>query len=919
MGLSVSSVAAMLASSLVLRMALGPEDPVGIDDDAGELELREVSIDGARWQQLRELAEAEAPIVRPPGPWAVDRRVAIERASDGLRIRVTWTLAAIESGWLNDALIGPITGLRVESLRWRGRELAVAHTDAGEAVALEMAANSRGELELVAFIPVAQLQSGLDGSLELALMPAVRGELRVTGNEAPAGRVPELTIYSSDGGSERASEARRLIDDRFWAGEQRLRLDWVEPKSIDASSQGPLAVAQTAVGLTFGDGELRGRARVSWLLRRGQLDRVSIEAAGLGRDLELAGPNIHAWSINGDRIDIELKEPADGRIDIDLRWTQGLASGAEARLAAPLIKPQQAYRSETFLQIARDGELEIVPKLAGVAALASTELPEWAGGFIQGSPTASYRIDRDDPSSSFELLRFVPLSGPPVMVDVAAYEIATTDEGRSLVHARYDVRNERASHLRVQLPDGSRLLGVRVNGEATTPARDAHTGAHETWRVPLVRSLESVKGSLSFPVELVFIHEDDEWAKRETRALSLPALDAPVAVSRVRVYLPPNYQNRVALGDFNRVDSFSEGEGITYGLGVGAGSAEVSQADELYREALSRWMSNDFEQAQSSLDQLRSLGASNANIDGLQANLDLVQGRSEPTVDEDSGGGGGQSAIVSRRIKDQAKVRAKQDQLELLEKAREAEKLEASGDYDKAEQKLAEAQEIGDRLALLEQSESKEQAVYNQALSSKSARVADKKKRKQSRESAAGKRPSSIVYEFENDDIAGELLVPQGTTTAGPVGGEDAPPPPAPPPNEPEPIAEAEELIVMDDLESAPSRDFTAVVESVPGVAQSVDGPRRPRRDAKPRPAKPTDGKGKKSDKSAPPMTIAAPPADPNAALAGPVVTASAITVHVPAIGEAVLYQHMLLPEGTPLAVHLEARRHKPHKRKPRS
>src|SRR5690606_8503527 len=129
MGLSVSSVAAMLASSLVLRMALGPEDPVGIDDDAGELELREVSIDGARWQQLRELAEAEAPIVRPPGPWAVDRRVAIERASDGLRIRVTWTLAAIESGWLNDALIGPITGLRVESLRWRGRELAVAHTD----------------------------------------------------------------------------------------------------------------------------------------------------------------------------------------------------------------------------------------------------------------------------------------------------------------------------------------------------------------------------------------------------------------------------------------------------------------------------------------------------------------------------------------------------------------------------------------------------------------------------------------------------------------------------------------------------------------------------------------------------------------------------------------------------------------------
>ena len=48
----------------------------------------------------------------------------------------------------------------------------------------------------------------------------------------------------------------------------------------------------------------------------------------------------------------------------------------------------------------------------------------------------------------------------------------------------------------------------------------------------------------------------------------------------------------------------------------------------------------------------------------------------------------------------------------------------AKGDYDKAEEKLAEAKEIGDRLALLEQSESQEQVAYNQSLSSSSMRVA---------------------------------------------------------------------------------------------------------------------------------------------------------------------------------------------------
>lgn len=902
-----STFAFLLAASV----AIGPGDPVGIDDDGQETDLRprEVSIDGARWETLRALAEFEEPTEKPPGPWAAERQVQIERASDGVRLRVTWTITTIEAGWWTGPLIGPVPGMRVESVTWQGRELGVTRTPTGEDVAVQMPAKSRGALTLVVFVPADQLPGGVDGRLDVWLMPAVRGELRVAGRR-PEGQVAELVV---DG------EARRMLEDRFWAGEAQLSLGWVDEKTAGQDqAQGPLAVAQTAVGLTFGDGEVRGRARVSWLLRRGALDRVSIDTAGLGRDLELVGPNVRAWTRSGDRIDIELEQPADGRVDVELRWTQGLPDEAEAQLAAPRIAPQQVYRTESFMQLARDGELEVVPALAGWSAVARAELPDWASGNIEGTATATYRHDSENSSASFELLRFVPLSGPPVLVDVAAYEVATTDEGRSLVHARYDVRNERASHLRLELPSGSRMLGVRVNGETVTPTRETNSSA---WRIPLVRSLESVKGSLSFPVEVIFIGESDSWAKKESRELQLPALDAPVAVSRVTVYLPPNYDNRVDMGDFHRVDDFSEGEGITYGLGVGASSAEVSRADELYREALSRWMENDFQRAQSSLDELSQLGASNANIDGLQANLDLVQGRDEEKNDESSAG---QSAVVSRRIKDQAKMRAANDKLELLEKAKEADELEAQGRYDQAEQKLAEAQELGDRLAMLEQTESQEQAVYNQTLSSKSARVADKKKRKVSRESEATKRGSKTisVYEFEDDDVEGELLSPQGAEIAGGIAGEVAPPEPMPVPM-PVPVEEPEQPITIDmeEINSLPvgnatSRDFTAVLDEQPGWRAS--GPPNPRRGGKGKgqrkPAKQAPAREQTATTSTDMPAMPAP--DPNAALAGPVASASAVSVHVPAIGEAVLYQHMLLPEGTALTVHLEARRHKPSKRK---
>jgi hypothetical protein len=114
----MAQVFSTLALILATTVALGPDDPVGIGDEGDEgvetdVGPREVSIDGARWENLRAIAEFEEPVVKPPGPWAADRQVQIERSTDGVRIRVTWTLEAIEAGWWAGPLIGPVTGMRV--------------------------------------------------------------------------------------------------------------------------------------------------------------------------------------------------------------------------------------------------------------------------------------------------------------------------------------------------------------------------------------------------------------------------------------------------------------------------------------------------------------------------------------------------------------------------------------------------------------------------------------------------------------------------------------------------------------------------------------------------------------------------------------------------------------------------------------
>lgn len=891
---------------LATRLVLGP----GGDAEPGE---RQVSLEFSRWEALRTLAEAEFDPPRAPGPYVATRDVTLARSDEGLRITATWRIDAIEGGLWSSVLIAfpgshpqspPLASLHIESVRFRGRDIGIVDTPAGPQTVLELADRSSGTLELVAFVPSDALPEP-SGPLALWLMPAVRGELRLRGFAAPEGQVAELVVASE---AARPGQARRELEGSFWAGEAELLVQHVDASARSEGPEQPLALAQVAMGLTFGAGELRGRARASWLLRRGQLATVSLDTSGLGHDLELAGPNVLEWTRQGDRIDIVLKAAVDDRIDVDLHWTQSLSSEAEARVAAPRIAAGEAYRSESCLQIARDDDLELLPALAGWSTLASTELPEWASGYVQGSATASFRHERDDPGARFDVLRFVPVAGPPVMVDVAAYEIATTHEGRSLVQARYEVRNERASHLAIELPSDTRLLGASVDGEAVSPSRELGSAGTTTWRVPLERSLESVAGSLSFPVEIIYLGEGPAWAKQEQRELELPALDAPVAVSRVTVHLPPNYRNRVDVGDHHRVAAFSEGEGITYGLGSAADPSTLAQADQLYRAAVDGWMANDFEGAQSSLDELARLGAANENIAGLQANLDLVQGRGEKNTEDSSG----QSAVVSRRIKDQAKTRASNERYELREKAEEAEALEAKGDYEQAEQKLAEAQAIGERLALLEQDESKEQVAYNQSLSSSSARVAQKKKQKAGREQAGWKSDEqrfSIDGKARNDDDRATVAVldPAGTPAK---------------PNEPQVVdglnvdATVTETTVTGTSTSAAisidyesltelpvateSRDFVSVVQVMPGVAGR--GKRgRPGKQAK------ADKRGTKA-----PDAMPTPPlADPNAALAGPIATAAAVTLHVPAIGETVTYQYMLQPEGKAPTVHLDARRHK--------
>ncbi|MCP4872209.1 MAG: hypothetical protein GY898_26195, partial [Proteobacteria bacterium] len=540
-------------------------------------------------------------------------------------------------------------------------------------------------------------------------------------------------------------EPAAALEDGSWAAHGPLQIDARPdaPRSADRTD----ARGEAALGLTVGESTLTGRARLRWVVLSGALEAVSFRAAGIGSDLAVTGTGVGEVRRSGDRVTVALSAPADTLVELDLRWTAPLPTGSEGKLQIPSITLDGARRTTSTLQLARDGEWEALPTLPGWTGRSASGLPVWGRGLVAGTPTAAFTAPVGGRGGTLSLLRFEPVNGPAAVVDIADYLAATSVDGRTVVRARYEVLNDRATELNVALPAAARLLSVRVRGEA---ARFSAT-REQRLRIPLPRSVETVEGMISFPVEVAWLTDGTPWERRAERTLPLPRLSAPIAVARVTLHLPPGFDERRSrrLDDRHRVDGFTEGAGISYGFVITdeEDRTRAEEADVLFQSAVDAWMDNDFDEAQQALDDLSGLGAGNDNTVRLQSNLYVVTGEGEAGGDEDGDDGVGYDGkdsageSMKRRVREQARARADEEFREYESSMRKAEEKERAGDYSGAEADYRDALALGEKLEGLDQEESSEMEDKNMELTLRVESVSKKKKGKLDR-AAKAKAPS---------------------------------------------------------------------------------------------------------------------------------------------------------------------------------
>ena len=396
----------------------------------------------------------------PPSWTAADATYRVHIEPEGpATVEATYRFASVRDGWLEATLVGP--GLVVDAVTG-----PVVAAPSGVSVVLPPTERSatmkvRGTLD-----------PAEPGHLTLRVLPAAKQRVIV---DAPG---LDVRVTGAVGDMLAASE---VLDITY------------TPHVAKVAGAAPrlLVTGERAISAWGEEGALEVRGVVRWKVLRGEADRFSLDVTGL-TDVELAGSNLGRWSRSGDVVTIEPLAPVRGTLQLTVSAQAALPTEGELTLPAP--RPLQVQRVDGWVTLGRSDEGELIP-VSGPPTVTAKALPEWARGLSERTPVAYWH---GEAPIRVRAAHFTAMMGPDTVIEKADFVLATSREGRVLLRATWQVRNERRQYLHLRPPPGFQALTARVSGTPVTPLGDGGGGIY----VPLEKSVETMQGLLTFPVEV---------------------------------------------------------------------------------------------------------------------------------------------------------------------------------------------------------------------------------------------------------------------------------------------------------------------------------------------------------------------------------------------------------------------------------
>jgi hypothetical protein len=381
------------------------------------------------------------------------------------------------------------------------------------------------------------------------------------------------------------------------AGSATMQMSVTMPRTgVDLSLENAwLASANESAGATEWVAHARGDEPVTFTWRRRVEDRRASQPlktrgsvtslVGLGEDLTQISANVRVDVLSGLLHDVVLTMPATMQVarvtgDLVADWevpapgelrvrlldpvagstafvvVGEVRGGAAGTVEVPLVRLRDVDRETGGVAVEVLGDGEITGRRAhGLEPGDPLDL----GGVVAGRESPSltaYRFasapGRAQRSLAVDVARYESQAVAVANIDEARYDALSTEDGKTLVRARYAVRNNRRSLMSVALPAGATLWSTSVGGRVVRPGKSPEG----LTLVPLERG--AARTDLPpFVVEVAYMVRGAALAERGVLSLPLPTLDLPISRTGVVLRHSPQYRVLAATGSF-RVEPFAE-------------------------------------------------------------------------------------------------------------------------------------------------------------------------------------------------------------------------------------------------------------------------------------------------------------------------------------------------------------------------
>jgi hypothetical protein len=455
--------------------------------------------------------------------------------------RASLTVDVLKDGWVR---VPVPSGLLVREARLDGKLLSLVpngQTKSGPQFSALLSHTGRSVLLLEVDVPV----MASAGEESIALPSTGSGVTRASVQLPRSGIDLRVAGGLLSEKSEAASETKWLA---YGRGNESLTFTWRKKKSEEHPSDQPLRLRGSLTQLiSLGEDSTSVYAEVNLEIVQGAAREVKIQLPEKVTINQVSGAMVADWSMKGGELAVTFLEPVEQTARFVINGEMRLPRDGLTDI--PLLRLLNTERDTGGVAVEVLGAGEIKSqKAVGLEDADATDLGEMVAS-RQSPSLAAFKFRSGDASTprslSVNIARYDQQAVLLANIEEARYQVLMSNYGKTLVQARYAVRNNQRNFVKIALPPGATVWAASLGGKPVRPGQSPDGS--------LLLPLEKARGgedAPAFEVEIIYINKGAAWDDKGHAKVTLPALDLPISRTGLLLYYPPLFRVSAEPGSF---------------------------------------------------------------------------------------------------------------------------------------------------------------------------------------------------------------------------------------------------------------------------------------------------------------------------------------------------------------------------------